>query len=66
MDDIIIDIDEFRDKAATNQINDTDDLSPDELVQIEQGREKLILLLDDFESRGGAPVDWLLEQLNIE
>jgi hypothetical protein len=66
MDDIIIDIDEFRDKAATNQINDTDDLSPDELVQIEQGREKLILLLDDFESRGGAPVDWLREQLNIE
>lgn len=72
-------IDEFRDKAATNQLNDTDDLSPDELVQIEQdflqehyhkwldkpvpaldnktpqqankskqGREKLILLLDDF------------------
>lgn len=97
MDDIILDIDEFRNKAATNQLSDTDDLSSDELVQIEQdflrehyrkwldepvpaldnktpqqankskqGREKLRLLLDDFESRGGAPVDWLREQLNIE
>ncbi|MBL4941449.1 MAG: SEC-C domain-containing protein [Colwellia sp.] len=105
--DDITDMDELRDKVATNQLNDTGDISaddfssddflPEELAKIEQdflqahyvkwldepvpaldnktprqaskskqGREKLILLLDDFESRGGAPVDWLREQLSIE
>ena len=40
--------------------------TPRQASESKQGREKLILLLDDFESRGGAPVDWLREQLNIE
>ncbi len=43
-----------------------DNKTPQQASKSKQGREKLILLLDDFESRGGAPVDWLREQLNIE
>jgi hypothetical protein len=43
-----------------------DNKTPQQANKSKQRREKLILLLDDFEARGGASVDWLREQLNIE
>jgi len=43
-----------------------DNKTPRQASKSKQGCEKLILLLDDFESRGSAPVEWLREQLNIE
>jgi hypothetical protein len=40
--------------------------TPRQTSKSEQGREKLSLLLNDFERNGQAPVDWLRAQLNIK
>ena len=43
-----------------------DNKTPRQASKSKKGKEKLSLLLNDFEKDGQAPVDWLREQLNIE